>query len=88
VAIEIELAYTIRPGLDAVRDRRLVELYASTAVVHRRAIAAVLESPADTLYGLVGRLAPLLERLEARLDDREAERLAATRPDPLAPWRG
>lgn len=78
VATEVELQFTARPGLDRIRDRRLVEAFALAAVQHRRAIEAMATAGlTEHLTAYEARLAPLVERLERTIHERERERLSA-----------
>jgi len=77
VEIEVELVYATHPALDRLADRRLVELYASANVMRQRALVAMQTgglTPVLTSYD--ARLAPMLERLEQKVHDRERRRLA------------
>ena len=91
VEVEVELAYAARPGLDLIRDRRLVEAFALAIVQHRRVIVAMDDGGlTEHLTAYEARLAPLVERLERTVHERELQRLADRAQgagDPFARYR-
>lgn len=91
VDVEVALTYAARPDLDPIRDRRLVEQFA-LAGIHLRIAAIDIHEHGLTehLGAFVSRQAPLVERLERTLVERERQRLEErTRgePHPLARYR-
>jgi len=79
-SVEVALLYATHPGLDALADRRLVEQLALASVQHRRALIAVeADGLTSTLTSYVTRLAALIERLEAKVHQREQDRIATMR---------
>lgn len=79
-ATECALTYASHPDLDPIADLRLVESYALAAVQYRRAVVAIYRdgmTPVLTAYST--RLAALVERLEAKVHDRERERISQMR---------
>jgi hypothetical protein len=90
VATEVALQMALRPGLDPLRDLRLVEDYAMASVQLRRAHEAIeAQGLTEHLGSFISRQGPLVERGERQLHDRERERLAgkAAGADPLARYR-
>jgi len=79
-ATEVALTYASHPALDGIADLRLVETYSLLACQYRRSLAAIDRdgmTPVLTAYST--RLAALIERLEAKVHDREKERIAQMR---------
>lgn len=91
VAVEVALTYAARPGLDPIRDRRLVEHYALASIQLRRAHLMIeSEGITEHLGAFISKTGPLVERLEADLEERERLRraeAARSAPDPLARYR-
>ena len=75
------LTYAARPGLDPIADRRLVELLATSTVQRSRALLAMrgTEGLTGVLTSYDARLAPLVERLERQVHQREQERVPLAR---------
>lgn len=91
VDVEVALQYAARPGLDPIRDRRLVEGFA-LASLHLRIAAIEIQGQSLTehLGAFISKQAPLVERLERTVDERERRRLAERAQgatDPLARYR-
>lgn len=90
VATEVALQLALRPGLDPLRDLRLVEDFAMASVQLRRGHEAIeTEGLTEHLGSFIGRQGPLVERMERSLEERERERVAgkAAGADPLARYR-
>jgi len=81
VTREVALTYAARPGLDPIADRRLVELLATSTVQRSRALLAMrgTEGLTGVLTSYDARLAPLVERLERQVHQREQERVPLAR---------
>lgn len=81
VATEVALTLAAHPGLDPIVDRRLVELLATTRVSRQRALLAMAtEGLTPVLTSYDARMAPLEERLERTVVERERLRLAERPP--------
>lgn len=91
VAVEIALTMAAHPGLDPIADRRLVEQLAETRVTRQRILLAMdVEGLTPTLTAFMSKMAPLEERLERSVYDRERQRVrdrAKGDVDPLARYR-
>lgn len=91
VATEVDLLFAAHPALDPIRDRRLVELLATSNVRRQRCLLAMeRDGMTQTLTAYDARLAPLVERLERAVHERERERLveaSKTSGDPLERFR-
>ena len=84
VQTEVALIYAARPMLNAIADRRLVELLAATNVQRQRCLLAMQsEGLSALLTSYDARLAALVERLERAVHERERERLIASRERPV-----
>jgi hypothetical protein len=76
VSTETMLIFATRPALDPLRDRRLVELLATSNVQRQRTLLAIeAEGMTSTLTSYESRLAALVERLERAVHERERERI-------------
>jgi hypothetical protein len=77
VAAEVALQYVAHPGLDPIRDLRLVEHYALASIQLRRAHLEVERvGLTEHLGSFLGRQGTLVERLERMVDERERRNLA------------
>lgn len=88
-ALEADLIYVTHPGLDPLRDRRLVEQLAMNTVQLARCDAAMaVDGMTAVLTAYRSKLAPLVERQARGLAAVERERLAANAGvDPLKAYR-
>lgn len=78
VACEVALAYALHPHLDPLADRRLVEELALALVQRRRVVLAMqTEGFTAVLTSYESKLAPLSERLERAVHERDQQRAAA-----------
>ena len=83
VTTEVALQYAARPGLDPIRDRRLVEQF-DLASIHLRVAAIAIQAQGLTehLGAFISKQATLVERLERTVDERDRRNLAERgRPD-------
>lgn len=91
VSTETALIFATRPALDPIRDRRLVELLATSNVQRQRTLLAIeAEGMSSTLTSYESRLAALVERLERSVHERERERereRRAAEVEPLDKYR-
>lgn len=77
VQTEVALQLVVHPGLDPIRDLRLVESYAMAQIHLRRAHLLVEKHGlTELLSSFVSKAHPLLERLERTVDERERRNLA------------
>lgn len=99
LVVELALLAAIHPGLDPVRDRRLLEHLATAQVQRHRCLlalggdlAALDNDRLRTLTAYESKLGPLVERLLRAVHEREQfrlrEREASERSDDLARYRG
>lgn len=90
VALEVEAILALHPGLEQLRDRRLVEQLAWATISCARCLEAIArDGMTPTLTSYHARFAMLAERLERAVHDRELERVSARNVgrDPFAEYR-
>lgn len=77
IQTEVALTFVARPGLDPIRDLRLVESYAMAQIHLRRAHVLIEEQGlTELLSSFVSKAHPIVERLERQIADTERRNLA------------